>query len=381
MPLAYFDHNATTPLDERVLAAMQPYFREFFGNPSSRHEYGREARRAVDAAREQVAQAVGAHPSQVLFCSGGSEANNLAIKGATAYLKPSQVVASAIEHPCVAKPARELQDRGWEWRSLAVSVHGEILADALKSALESPTGLICTMLANNETGVVQDVAGLSEMAQERGALIHTDAVQALGKIKIDFAGLGVDMLSLSAHKAYGPKGVGALVVGRRVDLQAQISGAGHERGLRAGTENVPGIVGFGVACELAAQRVVDESPRIAALRDEFEVGLGELGATIFGKSAQRLPNTSFFAFPRIDGETLVMALDSAGYAVASGAACSSGSSRVSPTLQAMGVEEELGRGAVRVSLGRATSIEQVRGLLTALRGELARLRSLSAIKV
>ncbi len=381
MPLAYFDHNATTPLDERVLAAMQPYFREFFGNPSSRHEYGREARRAVDAAREQVAQAVGAHPSQILFCSGGSEANNLAIKGATVYLKPSQVVASAIEHPCVAKPARELQDRGWGWRSLAVSAHGEICADDLKSALESPTGLVCTMLANNETGVVQDVAGLSEMAQERGALIHTDAVQALGKIKIDFAALGVDMLSLSAHKAYGPKGVGALVVGRRVDLQAQISGAGHERGLRAGTENVPGIVGFGVACELAAQRVVDESPRIAALRDEFEVGLGELGATIFGKSAQRLPNTSFFAFPRIDGETLVMALDSAGYAVASGAACSSGSSRVSPTLQAMGVEEELGRGAVRVSLGQATSDEQVRGLLKALRGELARLRGLSAIKV
>ncbi|MBS4096129.1 MAG: cysteine desulfurase [Sulfuricella sp.] len=379
MPLAYFDHNATTPLDERVVAAMLPYFREHYGNPSSRHEYGREARRAVDTAREQVAQAVGAHPSQVLFCSGGSEANNLAIKGGTAYLSPAQVVVSAIEHPCVAKPARELQERGWTCRTVAVSPHGEISTDDLKSALESPTGLVCAMLANNETGVVQDISGLSEIAQERGALLHTDAVQALGKIKIDFAALGVDSLSISAHKAYGPKGVGALVVGRRVDLKAQISGAGHEKGLRAGTENVPGIVGFGMACELAVRQLADYENRIGALRDEFERELSALGATIFGSSARRLANTSFFAFPRIEGETLVMALDNVGYAVASGAACSSGTA--SATLLAMGVDNQLGRGAVRVSLGRDTTGAQVGGLLRALQNEVARLRGLSAMKV
>lgn len=379
MPLAYFDHNATTPLDERVLAAMQPYFREHFGNPSSRHEYGREARRAVDAAREQVAAAVNAHPTQVVFCSGGSEANNLAIKGGSAWLGPAQVAVSAIEHPCVAKPARELQERGWTLRSLAVSQQGQVLAEELDDALNTRTGLVAVMLANNESGVVQDVAKLSEMAHARGALFHTDAVQALGKIKVDFTTLGVDSLSLSAHKAYGPKGVGALIFGRRVDLQAQISGAGHERGLRAGTENVPGIVGFGVACELAVQRLESEAQRLGMLRATFENGLAALGATVFGQGAPRLPNTSFFAFPRIDGETLLMALDAAGYAVASGAACSSGSSRLSPTLAAMGVDEAIGRGAVRVSLGLGSDEQQVRGLLSALQSELVRLSRLAAM--
>lgn len=381
MPLAYFDHNATTPLDERVLVAMLPYFCEHFGNPSSRHEYGREARRAVDRAREQVAAAVGAHPTQVLFCSGGSEANNLAIKGGTAYLKPAQVVVSAIEHPCVAKPARDLLERGWTCRTVAVADSGEIAVGDLEAALQTPTGLVCAMLANNEVGVVQNLPELSEMAHKRGALIHTDAVQALGKIVIDFAALGVDMLSLSAHKAYGPKGVGALVTGRNVDLQAQISGAGHEKGLRAGTENVPGIVGFGVACELAAGRIGEFATRTAGLRDDLERGLLGLGATLFGNAAQRLPNTSFFAFPSIDGETLVMALDAAGYAVASGAACSSGSSRTSATLLAMGVDSEVGRGAVRVSLGKDTTEEQVRGLLRAVEAQTARMRGLAAMAI
>lgn len=381
MPLAYFDHNATTPLDERVLAAMLPYFREHYGNPSSRHEFGREARRAVDRAREQVAAAVGAHPTQVLFCSGGSEANNLAIKGGTAYLKPAQVVISAIEHPCVAKPARELQERGWTCRTLRVDGSGKIEIPDLEAALETPTGLVCAMLANNEVGVVQNLPELSEMAHKRGALVHTDAVQALGKTVIDFADLGADMLSLSAHKAYGPKGVGALVVGRNVDLQGQISGAGHERGLRAGTENVPGIVGFGLACELAAARAGEFARHTVVLRDELERGLHELGATVFGTAAARLSNTSFIAFPGIDGETLVMALDSAGFAVASGAACSSGSSRTSATLLAMGVDSELGRGAVRVSLGKDTTAEQVSGLLRAVEAEIARMRGLAAMAV
>ena len=381
MPSAYFDHNATTPLDERVLAAMLPFFRDHYGNPSSRHEQGREARRVVDRAREQVAAAVGAQPSQVIFTSGGSEANNLAIRGGTAYLPASQVVVSAIEHPCVMRPAQELHQQGWTLGNVGVTSDGYVDAADLENVLHTPTGLVAVMLANNETGVLQDVAKLSEIAHRRGALMHTDAVQALGKMPVDFAALGVDMLSLSAHKAYGPKGVGALLVGRNVELKAQIVGAGHEKGLRAGTENVPGIVGFGVACELAAARVKDYTVRVRALRDELERGLSALGATIFGTGAKRLPNTSFFAFAGIEGETLVMALDNAGFAVASGAACSSGSAQASAVLLAMGVDNVLGRGAVRVSLGKDTTGEQVQMFLRALQGEVARLRGLAAMAV
>jgi cysteine desulfurase len=379
MPSAYFDHNATTPLDERVLAAMQPYFREHFGNPSSRHEYGREARRAVDGAREQVAAALGAHPAQVIFTSGGSEANNLAIKGAAACLPVAQVAVSAVEHPCVARPAQELARQGWTLARIAVNAAGEVRGAALEQVLRQPTGLVSVMLANNETGVIQDVAALGEMAKRHGALMHSDAVQALGKVPLDFAALNVDMLSVSAHKAYGPKGIGALVLDKAVEIQPLISGAGHEKGLRAGTENVPSIVGFGVACEIAAREAAQRVVGLRALRDELEYGLHALGAVIFGADAGRLANTSYFAFPGIDGETLVMALDSAGYAVASGAACSSGSTQASATLLAMGVDNEIGRGAVRASLGKHTTQPQIEGLLRALQGELKRMRGLAAM--
>jgi len=379
MSPVYFDHNATTPLDEQVLAAMLPYFREHFGNPSSRHEYGREARRAVDGAREQVAAALGAHPSQVIFTSGGSEANNLAIKGAAACLMPTQLAISATEHPCVAKPAQELTAQGWKLAKIAVNAAGRIDAAVLDQVLCQTTGLVSVMLANNETGVVQDVAALGEMAKKHGALMHSDAVQALGKVPVDFAALNIDLLSVSAHKAYGPKGIGALLLNKAVEIKPLIVGAGHEKGLRAGTENVPAIVGFGVACELAVQRVAGQAGRLRGLRDELERGLHELGAIIFGAAAERLANTSFFGFPSIDGETLVMALDNAGFAVASGAACSSGSAQASATLLAMGVENELGRAAVRVSLGKDTTDEQVRMFLSALQSELKRMRGLAAM--
>lgn len=378
MPPAYLDHNATTPLDERVLAAMLPYFRIHFGNPSSRHEFGREARRAVDLAREQVAASVGAHSSQVIFTSGGSEANNLAIRGGTAYLTKTQVAVSAIEHPSVMKPAQDLNRQGRALRILGVTPDGHVDVHDLENALNEPTGLISVMLANNETGVLQDVAKLSQIAHQRGALLHTDAVQALGKVPLNFAALGADMMSLSAHKVYGPKGVGALVVGRNVELKPLIAGGGHEKGLRAGTENVPAIVGFGVACELAVARIADYAERVRALRDVMEVALSAMGATLFGAGAQRLPNTSFFAFSGIEGETLVMALDRAGFAVAGGAACSNG--KTGATLPAMGVGDESARGAVRVSLGNDTTGAQVQAFLHALQGEIARLRGLAAIK-
>ncbi|BCB26690.1 cysteine desulfurase NifS [Sulfurimicrobium lacus] len=381
MSQAYFDHNATTPLDDAVLAAMMPYLQDRFGNPSSRHGFGRGARQAVEEAREKVAATVGAHPSQVIFVSGGTEANNLAIRGMAAVLPVSQIVHSGIEHPSVAKPCRDLQQQGWKPRTVAVDRDGRCDMNDLAQSLRESTGLVSVMLANNETGVIQDVAAVAQSARAAGAWVHTDAVQALGKIEVDFASLGVHAMSLSGHKIYGPKGVGALVMDKRVELLPQISGGGHEKGLRAGTENVPAIVGFGVACELAVNRMLQDAERIGALRTEVERGVAALGGVVFGGAAPRLVNTSYFAFPGVEGETLLMALDRAGFAVASGSACSSGSTEPSAVLLAMGVAAELAKGAVRVSLGRANTRQQVQEFIAVLQVELGRLRSMLSVEL
>jgi cysteine desulfurase len=377
----YFDHNATTPLDEKVLAAMLPYLRDQYGNASSRHEFGTLARKAVNQAREQVAAVVGVEPVQVVFTSGGTEANNAFIKGAAGMLKPSQIAVSAIEHPCVAKPAQELARAGWKVRKLAVGGDGRIDSADVVQALAEPTGMVSVMLANNETGVIQDVAAVAEQARAARAWMHTDAVQALGKIAVDFAALNVHAMTLSAHKIYGPKGAGALVLDKRIELKPLISGGGHERGLRSGTENVPAIVGFGAACELAAARMRDLAPRLAQMRNALERGLHGMGAVIFGAAAPRIPNTSYFAFSGIEGETLVIELDKAGFAVASGAACSSTSTEPSATLLAMGVAPALARGAVRFSLGKDNAPAQVADFLRALEGALTRLKRLTAVAV
>jgi cysteine desulfurase len=381
MDCVYFDHNATTPLDPQVLAAMLPYLREQYGNASSRHEFGTAARRAVNRAREQVAAAVGVQPVQVIFTSGGTEANNAFIKGAAAMLKPSQIAVSAIEHPCVAKPAQELARAGWKVRKIAARPDGRIDGDDVERALAERTGIVSLMLANNETGVVQDVAAVAEKARRAGAWTHSDAVQALGKIPVSFEALNVYAMTLSAHKIYGPKGAGALVLDKRIELRPLLSGGGHEQGLRSGTENVPAIAGFGAACELAAQRLQDLGPRLAAMRDRLEQGLQGLGAVIFGAAALRIPNTSYFAFAGIEGETLVIELDKAGFAVASGAACSSANPEPSATLLAMGVAPELARGAVRLSLGKDNQAAQVDEFLKVLSATLAKLRRLTAIAV
>src|SRR4051812_45547831 len=306
MKHVYLDHNSTTALDERVLEAMLPYMKGEYGNASSRHEFGTQARKAVNLAREQVASLVNVQPSQVVFTSGGTEANNLFIRGGAGYLKPSQIAVSAIEHPCVAKPAQELARHGWTVRKLAVTRDGEIDLADVAQALKEPTGLVSVMLANNETGVIQDVAAVAELARSARAWMHTDAVQALGKIDIDFGALNVHAMTISAHKIYGPKGAGALVVDKRLELRPIIAGGGHEQGLRSGTENVPAIVGFGAAAEIAATRIEAVGERVLALRTRLESGLHELGAVIFGERARRLPNTTYFAFPNIDGETLVV---------------------------------------------------------------------------
>jgi len=381
MQHVYFDHNATTPIDDSVFEAMLPYLRERFGNASSRHELGTVARRAVNLAREQVAALVNVQPAQVIFVSGGTEANNLFIKGTAGYLSPSQVAVSGIEHPCVAKPAQDLTRQGWKLRRLAVGADGTADLGDVAEALELPTGLVSLMLANNETGVIQPVAEVAELARRAKAWMHTDAVQALGKIPVDFDTLSVHAMTLSAHKLYGPKGAGALVVDKRLPLRPLIHGGGHEQGLRSGTENVPAIVGFGAACELASSRLATIGIRFNELRTRLEQGLHGLGAIIFGEGAPRVPNTTYFAFKGIVGETLVIELDKAGFAVAPGAACSSASPEPSATLLAMDVDPEFARGAVRFSLGVGNTQEEIDKFLRTLTAVLSRLKSLTAMAV
>lgn len=376
---AYFDWNATTPLDEAVREAMLPWIGSSFGNASSRHEYGRRARAALDEARGRVAAAVGAHPTEVVFTSGGSEANNLFLKGAAATQKPGLVAVSAIEHPCVREPARQLRRSGWVMREIAVDEAGRIDAADWVATLEARPALVSVMAANNETGVLQDIAALAAAARVRGAWFHSDAVQALGKVALDFRALGVHALTLSAHKIGGPLGAGALVVDKRVDLAPLIAGGGHERGLRSGTENVAAIVGFGVACSLATSRLAQEAARLLGLRERIETVLQQRGARIFSAQAPRLPNTVFFAIDGIDGETLVAKLDRAGFACASGSACSSADPEPSHTLLSMGVEPDVARGAVRISLGRGTGADEVERLLRALADTVDALKKLAAM--
>lgn len=383
MPLIYFDHNATTAVDEKVLEAMIPFFRQKYGNASSLHSLGIEARRAINQAREQVACAVGVQPAQIIFTSGGSEANNLFIRGAADYLKVSSIVISAIEHPCVKRPAQELARRShnpWSLHQLIVNTEGQVNLDDASIAIANKPGLVSVMLANNETGVIQEVAAIAELAKTQGAWMHTDAVQAFGKISLNFSDLNVHAMTISSHKIYGPKGAAALIVDKRLILKPLIYGGGHENGIRSGTENVPAIVGFGVACELIKTRIAEMSSHITQLREYLEQGLIALGATIFGQNTPRLPNTCYFAIPDIEGDTLVVKLDKAGFAVASGAACSSATPGKSHVLEAMGVSPMLARCAVRISLGHDNSMDQIDDFLRALDKIVSALRQFNSMR-
>ncbi|SDK36585.1 cysteine desulfurase [Methylophilus rhizosphaerae] len=379
MNTVYFDHNSTTALKPQVLQAMLPWLSQTAGNATSRHVYGRNVRDAVETARKQIAECVGVQASQVVFTSGGTEANNFAIKGIAANLAPTQLLVSAIEHPCVSRPAQSLAWHGWKVQSIGVDDQCVLdLADAAQK-LSTRTGLVSVMLANNETGAIQPIAELAKLAKAQDALLHTDAVQAFGKLPVDFGALGVNAMTVSSHKIGGPVGVGALILDKRVDIAPLLHGGGQERGLRSGTENVAAIVGFANACELAAASLKTRSETQAKLREQLETGLQRLNAVIFGQQAQRLPNTSFFAIPNIEGETLVTALDKAGYAVASGSACSSDSTEPSHVLLAMGVDADVARGAVRVSLGEHNTEAEIQGFLQALQQEVKRLKGLSAV--
>jgi cysteine desulfurase len=375
----YLDHNATTALDERVLDAMLPYLRTRFGNPSSVHGYGRQVRGAVDLARQQVAAAVGVQPDQVIFTSGGTEANNLALHAVTA-AAPGHIIIGATEHPSVLTPAMAMQARGWRVERLPVDADGRICRECLPGLMRPDTRLVSVMMANNETGVITDVAGLRDMLPA-AVKLHSDAVQAFGKLDVDFAASGADMMSLSAHKIHGPSGIGALIVDRVLDPLPIIYGGAQERGRRAGTENVAAIVGFGRAAELAVAEGAERRSRLLALRQHLEQRLLEAvpGVTIFGQSEARLDNTVFFAVPMIDGESLVMALDQEGFAVASGSACSSDSPEPSHVLLAMGVDQNLARCAVRVSLGDLNDRVTVDRFVDSLIGQVGKLNNLAVL--
>ena len=386
----YLDHNSTTALKPEVLKAMLPWMTEQHGNPTSRHVFGRNARDAVEHARAQVAGAVGVQASQVVFTASGTEANNFAINGITSNLAHGQILTSAIEHPCVTKPALAMQARGWKAHNIGVNGECELDVHHLHNLLAAPTNLVSVMLANNETGAIQDVAQIAEMARQYKAYVHTDAVQALGKIPVSFNDLGVHAMTLSSHKIGGPLGAGALVLDKRVDIFPLLHGGGQEKGLRSGTENVAAIVGFGAACELAMDSLRAFAQHTTALRANLEAALkamsitSKMDATIFAGNTKRLPNTSFFAFANqhgevIEGETLVTALDKAGFAVASGSACSSDSTEPSHVLLAMGVDADMARGALRVSFGMSNTTEQVEAFLKALATEINRLKQMTAI--
>ena len=377
----YLDHNATTQLEPRVLEVMLPYMSEQYGNATSRHIYGRSARQAIEFAREQVADAVDAHPSQIVFTASGTESNNFIVHGIGALHLDKALAISAIEHPCISKPAEAMRQMGCEVNTIAVSANGLLSTDSLQSCLTSKTSLVSAMLANNETGVIQPVAEMAALAKEHGAFMHTDAVQALGKMPVSFSDLNVDAMTISSHKIGGPQGAGALVLNKRIDIQPLMMGGGQEKGLRSGTENLAAIVGFGAACALIKSELTQRSSITQALRGQLEAGLQQLGASIFGNNVARIPNTSFFAFEGIEGETMLLALDRKGYAIASGSACSSDSTEPSHVLMAMGVEAYLARGALRVSFGSQNTSQQVDGFLLALASELTRLKQMTAIAV
>jgi cysteine desulfurase len=380
MRRVYLDNNATTPVLPAVFEAMQAYFGEHFGNASSIHHHGQETRAAVERARESVAALLGCRASEIVFTSGGTEADNLAIFGLT---RPGQhVISSTVEHHAVLNSCKHLAASGCEVTCVPVDGRGLVDPDDVRRALRPNTRLITIMLANNETGVLQPVEEIGKLAAEADVYFHTDAVQAAGKIAVDVKRMGCDLLSISGHKMNAPQGVGALYVRKGTSLRPMLFGGSHERSRRAGTENVPGIVALGRAAELAREAMVGGDPdQISRLRDRLErTILREVAGTgVNGEGAPRVPNTSSIYFDCIEGEALVIALDLKGLAVSTGAACSSGAIEPSHVLTAMGMPPERARGSLRFSLGKQNTAEDIEFALSLIPPTVARLRELSPI--
>jgi cysteine desulfurase len=381
----YLDHNATTPMDPRVLEAMIPYFTENFGNAASRnHSFGWHAEEAVDYAREQVAKLIGADPKEIIFTSGATEGDNLAIKGVYEMYasKGNHIITCTTEHKAVLDTCKHLEKLGAEVTYLEVQPDGLVDLKVLEAAMRPTTILVAIMYANNEIGVVQPVKEIGEIAKKHGALFFTDGVQAVGKIPVDVIADGIDIMAFTAHKMYGPKGVGALYVRRknpRVKVTAQMDGGGHERGMRSGTLNVPGIVGFGKACEIARTDMAEDTARISILRDKLESALSQIDESyVNGNPAYRLPHVSNISFKYVEGEGLMMGFNK-DIALSSGSACTSASLEPSYVLKALGLGDDLAHSSLRFGLGRYTTEEQIDFTIKAVTDTVLKLREMSPL--
>ena len=380
----YLDHNATTPLDPVVADRMAQALRDVWGNASSVHHFGQQAKAALDEARASVSTLLSADPSEIVFTAGGTEADNIAIRGAAEALEASNrkhLITCGIEHEAVLNTMKAMARRGWRITTLPVDTSGIVAVDRLREAITDDTALVSIMHANNEIGTVQPIAALAAVARERGALFHTDAVQSAGKLPLDVPTLGVDLLSIAGHKFYGPKGAGALWVKRGVRLLPFMTGGRQERNRRAGTENVPALVGLGVAAELARRKIDTEAPRLSALRDRLEAGILSAipGTERNGAASPRVPNTTNISVERVEAESLLIGLDLAGIAVSSGSACSSGTLEPSHVLKAMGYPHARTLGSIRFSLGAANTDADVDRVLEVLPPIVEKLRSLTTV--
>ena len=381
----YLDNNATTPMDPRVLDAMLPFFTENFGNAASRnHPFGWKAEEAVEYAREQIAQLIGADPKEIIFTSGATEADNLAIKGVFEMYasKGNHVITCVTEHKAVLDTCKHIERQGGEVTYLPVNNEGLIDLAALEAAIRPTTILIAIMYANNEVGVIQPMRAISELARKNGILLFSDAVQAVGKIPVNVQQDGIDLMAFTAHKMYGPKGIGALYVRRknpRVKVTAQMDGGGHERGMRSGTLNVPGIVGFGKACELARQDMEKDAARLSQLRDKLEKALLQIEESyVNGSRAHRLPHVTNISFKYVEGEGLMMGFNK-NIALSSGSACTSDSIEPSYVLKALGLGDDLAHSSLRFGLGRFTTEEQIDYTIKAVTDTVLKLREMSPL--
>jgi cysteine desulfurase len=379
--MIYLDYNATTPVAPEVLDAMLPFLRESYGNPSSSHAAGRRAHEAIEEARAQVAALIGASPDEIVFTSGGTEATNMALRGVVqAQPHRRHIVTSSFEHPATAETCLLLERLGLRVTRVPVAPDGRVRAEDVARVLGDEPALVTVMHANNEIGTIQPIADISRLAREKGAVVHTDAAQTLGKIPVDVDALGVDLLTIAGHKLYAPKGMGALYIRRGTVLESLLAGAGHERGLRPGTENVAGIVALGKACEIAGRDLVSVQMELRGLRDHMLAKLraGVDGLVVHGHPTERLPNTLFLSFPGVHGARLLGAIPE--IAASTGSACHSGSNEACASLLALGVEPGMAVGPVRLSLGRETTVRDVEHAAERLVSEWRRLRDHSAVR-